>query len=111
MISLFHVTMFDRVESIAEKGISPAFAQGKVDACWWVERIRLDWAIMHTSSRHKTPTDNLCIFQYDFPESIKELPMGGFRRFRNGIWMCFRVIVECEAKSVAQYLEDYGNGK
>lgn len=103
-MKLYHVTMMDRVEGINANGVDPKFAQGKTGASWWVEADWLLWAIVHISARHHVPTDALAIYQYEFPGTRADLPLGGFRRWRTGRWMCFKTISQLTAQSVDQYM-------
>ena len=103
-MKLYHVTTIDRSEQITENGIDPKFAQGLQKASWFVEESHIEWAIIHTSKRHKCPTDFLCIFTLDMNIGIGELSTMGFRRWKAGRWMRFLVTNDCEVITVDEYM-------
>lgn len=111
MITLYHVTTMDRIDSIEEFGLDPKFAQGKTKASWFVEASRLDWAIMHVSARHRCATDYLVIFCLDMNIDIGQLQTMSFRRYQNGVWMRFTITNDLTKQSVSEYLMTYGKLK
>lgn len=82
----YHVTHADRVESIIELGLSPAFAKGRLKAVWLADSKRIHWAIAHVAVKHNFPIADLwvALVHYD-PRDLK--------RFRwPGIYLAERTI-------------------
>lgn len=68
----YHVTHVERVESIIEIGLDPAFARGKIKAVWLADSKRIHWAIAHVASKHDYRIDELwvALVHYD-PRELK----------------------------------------
>lgn len=58
---LYHVTLSDRIVSIYEQGIDPAYSTGRLDASWYVNKSQIAWAILHTSIRHGAPVADIMV--------------------------------------------------
>jgi hypothetical protein len=50
-IKRYHVTTAANIPSILQRGVSPDFSRGKLKVCWFVDSMRLSWAIAHVSQR------------------------------------------------------------
>lgn len=60
--TLYHVSPVSNRASIARSGIEPLFSKGRLAACWYVSRDRLEWAIAHCSARHKVDVSKLDVY-------------------------------------------------
>jgi hypothetical protein len=57
---LYHVSPRANRDSIIRLGVDPIFATGEHKYSWWVDRPRLEWAIIHVSAKY-----NLSVLQCD----------------------------------------------
>jgi hypothetical protein len=58
---VYHVTLEGNTPSILAHGVSPMYSAGKAPLCWFVDGLRLSWAIAHISARHKVSADALVV--------------------------------------------------
>lgn len=61
--SYFHVTLLDNLVSIMRNGIDPSYCPRERQRAWFVERSLVGWAILHTVSKLKVPTAELCVLE------------------------------------------------
>jgi len=58
---VYHVTPSENVQSILDTEIDPSYHKGKMVACWFISKQRIEWAIIHCSVGHSVPIDELAV--------------------------------------------------
>jgi len=59
---IYHVSPKKNRESILKSGIEPLHSRGRLRACWYVSRDRIEWALAHCSARHGVSVDKLDVY-------------------------------------------------
>jgi hypothetical protein len=85
LITLRHASPSKNLASIFRRGLSPAFARGKLRCCWLHSSGRTRWAVPHVADRHHVAPVNVVVFTV-------RIPRGWLRRRARGVWACDRVI-------------------
>ncbi len=85
MSILFHVTPSRNLRSIRSLGVSPAFALGRYQACWYCSRSLIAWAVEHVAERHGVPVSEVSVLRVNVPRRLL-VPRG------RGKWTCAREV-------------------
>ena len=78
-MQLYHATPKANLDCIRREGLDPNRSQGKLKVVWLHTQSRRDWAILHTSMRHKCDISEVAIIEVNVPRSK-------IRRRRRGLW-------------------------
>lgn len=60
---LYHWTHFVNFESIADIGLDPSYAEGKLCVVWVCEHNRIGWAMSHIAARHGWNPDDMVLIR------------------------------------------------
>jgi len=66
----YHVSPSPIRDSIAELGIDPGYALGKLKVAWYCQPERLLWAIAHVSARKAIDTGMLLVYRVNAPDEL-----------------------------------------
>jgi len=69
-LALFHVTPRFNQPGIIATGVDPERSRGKRPLSWWVERERLEWAMMHVSAKYAISVGGLWVAEARVPSYI-----------------------------------------
>ena len=78
-MKLYHATPKANLASITATGLDPNRSRGKEKAVWLHTRSRREWAILHTSTKHKCDVSEVAIIEVDVPRTK-------LRRRWRGLW-------------------------
>ena len=76
---LYHATLKSNLHSIISKGLLPNLATGAEQVIWLHTAGRREWAILHTTQRHKCEVNEVMILTVKVPRSK-------LRRRWRGLW-------------------------
>ncbi len=99
---LYHVTSRSNQESIDATGLDPAKAcHGVEKAVWLVSQSVVPWAIAHTAAKPgRGGVADLVVYTVDVPRV-------DLKRFRRGIWRCYRVVRPVDVTGSATFTDSY----
>lgn len=78
-LKLYHATLKSNLESIKANGLDPNRSKGKEAVVWLHTASRREWAILHTSRKHRVGFDEVTIIEVNVPRSR-------LRRRWKGLW-------------------------
>lgn len=75
----FHVTPAKNVSNIEKCGVMAEYSQGARDVSWWVDRRRIEWAIMHVCQKYHLPPQEVwvCVAEFSSDGVLRRAPMVG----------------------------------
>ena len=78
-MKLYHATPKANLESIRATGLDPNRSTGKEAVVWLHTRSKTEWAIIHTTDRHKCEVSDVIVIEVSVPRSK-------LRRRWRGLW-------------------------
>jgi len=99
---LYHVTNRCNQASIDATGLDPAKASHGVEkAVWLVSRSVVPWALAHTAAKPgRGGVADLVVYSVDVPRR-------DLKRFRRGVWRCYRTVRPVGVTGSAEYTDSY----
>ena len=86
-MKLYHATPKANLESIQSEGLDSNRSHGKEKVIWLHTASRREWAILHTTQRHKCDVADVIIIEVEIPRSK-------LRRRWRGLWTTPETITE-----------------
>lgn len=97
---VYHVTSENNRLSILEHGICPSYSRGKREACYFVAKHNLMWAICFIGLRDGIPLDDMVVFTCEVPhEKLK-------RTGCHQMYYCFDVVDPENVATAAAFVSD-----
>ena len=78
-MKLYHATPKSNLASIRANGLDPNRSRGAKSEVWLHTRSRREWAILHTTARHKCEVSDVVILEVNVPRTK-------LRRRWRGLW-------------------------
>ena len=98
-MKLYHATPKTNLENIKATGLDPNRSRGKEAVVWLHTASRREWAILHTTQRHKCEVSDVIVIEVEIPRSK-------LRRRWRGLWVTPEAITEFgRIRNASEFLE------
>lgn len=98
---LYHVTTDDRLEGIQDRGVDPAYSEGKRAVSWYVADRQTVWACLHVAQRRNVRPDRLAVCVVNLPDDLVK------RTCWKDVFTCNHALIPSNYSSVTACLRDY----
>ena len=89
-MKLYHATPTANLDSIRREGLDPNRSKGRESLVWLHTASRREWAILHTTQKHKCEVSEVAIIEVDVPRFR-------LRRRWRGLWSTPETLTEFQS--------------